>query len=196
MSKYNKLLWIVVAALAGVMVFQFFFMKRKTPYHQTYYRSEYVFSNDSTAVTIRSVAKFSFDKVGDMKKAIDQFEKMTKSDKLKAYKEMFKNLSKNTKVNIEVLDYKSTMTTFGSTGLKIDETGVIAGIIKRDGKKMSVGMGNVEMKLDGNSEVIFSFPENVKIISVSPTPTLKRENELIWKGPMNLKFPEVEYVKP
>ncbi len=193
MSRYNKFLWIVVAVLIGVMIFQFFFMKRKPAYHQTYYKSEYLFSNDSTSVSIHSVAKFAFNKADEMKKAVEQFQKMSSADKLKAYKEMFANLSKNTKVKINVLGYQSTMTTFGATGLKIEEKGIISGIIKQKGKITTVGMGNVEMKLDENSEVIFVLPKGSKLVSVVPTPTSVKENELIWKGPMNLKFPEVEY---
>jgi hypothetical protein len=196
MSKYNKFLWIVVAVLVGVMAFQFFFMKKKPNYHQTYYRSEYIFSNDSTSVSIQSVAKFAFNKASDMNKAVEEFQKMSKTDKLKAYKEMFANLSKNTNVKVNVLDYQSTMTTFGATGLKIEEKGVISGVIKQNDGNMHVGMGNVEMKLDGNSEVIFTFPKDVKVVSVTPTPTIAKNNELIWKGPMDLKFPEVEYEKP
>ncbi len=195
MSRYNKFLWIVVAVLAGVMVFQFFFLKRKPAYHQTYYRSEYIFSNNSTAVTILSVADFKFNKASDMDKAVTQFKKMSHADKLKAYKEMFANLAKNTKVSVKVLDYQSTLTTFGATGLKIEEKGVITGVLKEDGNTVHVGMGNVEMKLDANSKVIFKFPSSWKIVSVVPTPTSAKDNVLIWQGPMNLKFPEVECKK-
>ncbi len=195
MSRYNKFLWIVVAVLVGVMVFQFFFMRKKPSYHQTYYKSEYIFSDNSTAVSIHSVAKFAFNKADDMKKAVGEFQKMSRSDKLKAYQDMFTNLSKNTKVKVNVIDYQSTMTTFGATGLKIEETGVISGIMEKDGKNTKIGMGEVEMKLDENSEVMFIFPKDVKIISVVPTPTTIEGNELIWKGPMDLKFPEVEYTK-
>ncbi len=195
MSRYNKFLWIVVAVLAGVMIFQFFFLNRKPAYRQVYYRSEYIFSPNSSAVTILSVAKFDFKNASDMNKAVSQFKKMSKTDKLKAYKKMFVDLAKKTKVNVDVLDYQSTLTTFGATGLKIEEKGVISGITKKDGKYWKIGMGSVEMKLDANAKVIFKFPSSWKIVSVVPTPTFIKDNILTWEGPMNLKFPEVEFEK-
>ncbi len=195
MSRYNKLLWMVVAVLAAVMIFQFFYMKKKPAYKQTYYISEYTFSNDSTAVSIHSVARFVFDKPEDLKKAVDQFGKLSHKDKLKAYSDMFTNLSKNTKTTIKVLDYQSTMTTLKDNVLQIEENGVISGIVTYDGDQMKVSMGKVGMKLDENSRVTFNFPQSDKIISVSPTPTVANVDQLIWKGPMDLKFPEVKYKK-
>ncbi len=195
MSRYNKLLWIVVAVLAGVMVFQFFYMKKKPAYKQTYYISEYTFSNNSTAVSIHSIARFVFDKSEDLKKAVEQFGGLSHKDKVKAYSDMFANLSKNTKTSIKVLDYQSTMTTLEGNTLQIEENGVISGIVTSNGDQMKISMGKVGMKLDENSKVIFNFPQSDKIISVSPTPTTVKGNQLIWKGPMDLEFPEVKYKK-
>lgn len=195
MSRYNKLLWIVVAVLAAVMVFQFFYLRRKPAYRQTYYISEYTFSTSSTAVSIHSVARFVFDKSEDLKKAVEQFGGLSHEDKVKAYSDMFTNLSKNAKISVKVLDYQSTMTTLEGNTLQIEENGVISGIVASEGDRMKVSMGKVGMKLDKNSKVIFNFPQSEKIISVSSTPTVVNRNQLIWKGPMDLEFPEVEYKK-
>ncbi len=195
MSRYNKLLWIVVAVLAGVMVFQFFHIKKSPAYKQTYYISEYTFSNNSTAVSIHSVARFVFDKPEELKKAAKQFEGLSHKDKIKAYSDMFANLSKNAKIPLKVLDYQSTMTIFKGNTMQIEENGVISGIVVPDGDVIKVSMGKVGMKLDKNSKVTFNFPKSDKIISISPTPTVASGNRLIWKGPMDLKFPEVEYKK-
>ncbi len=196
MSRYKRFLWILVAVLGAVMVYQFFMMnKNKTTYKQTYYKSEYIFSNDSTSVSIHTVAGFLFKKPEDLKKAMDQFKSLSNKDKLKAYNNMFTKLSKSIKKPIRALSYQSTMTAESTTALKIEENGVVSGLVSSTDDLVKISMGKVDMKLDKNSKVIFSIPKGSKLISVLPTPTSVDGNELIWKGPMDLKFPEVDYKK-
>lgn len=196
MSRYNRFLWILVAVLGAVMIYQFFMMNRnKTPYKQTYYVSEYIFDNNSTAVSIHTVARFLFDKPEDLRKAMDRFKSLSNKDKLKAYNDIFAKLSKSLKKPIKALSYQSTMTAENTTTLQIEENGVVSGLVSSTDDHVKIAMGKAEMKLDKNSKVIFDLPKGSKLISALPTPTSVNGNKLIWKGPMDLEFPEVEYKK-
>ncbi len=196
MSRYNRFLWILVAVLGAVMIYQFFMMNRnKAPYKQTYYASEYIFSNNSTAVSIHTVARFLFDKPEELKKTMDRFRSLSNKDKLKAYNDIFAKLSKSLKKPIKALSYQSTMTAKNATTLQIEENGIVSGLVSSTDNHVKIAMGKAEMKLDKNSKVIFVLPEGSKLISALPTPTSVNGNKLIWKGPMNLEFPEVEYKK-
>lgn len=194
MSRYNRFLWIVVGVLAVVMIAQFFFTNRKPPYDQTYYYSEYIFSATST-VNVHSIARFDFHNTADLKKAEDQFKGLSQEDKMKSYRDMFANLSKSTKIPITVVSYHSTMTSVDSNTLQIDERSSINGILTLGATGNRISMGGVTMKLDQNSEVIFRLPQGSKVLSVAPTPTSADGATLTWKGPQELKFPEVTYKK-
>ncbi len=196
MSRYNRFLWILVAILGAVMIYQFLMMNRsKPPYKQTYYSSTYVFSNNSSTVTIHTIARFLFNKPEELTKAMNRFKSLNNKEKLKAYNNIFAKLSKSLKRPLKALSYQSTMTAESATKVQIEENGVVSGLINSSGDRVTISMGKAEMKLDENSKVTFILPKGSKLISAFPTPTSVNGNKLIWDGPMKLEFPEVVYKK-
>jgi hypothetical protein len=195
MRKYNKFLWIMVGVLVVVMVVQFVLTtNRKPPYQQLSYQAEYIFSY-ATPVVINDSVKLYYANPSDLQKAIDEFNKLSPQDKFKSYQQMFQNLSNSTKLSFVPISYDSTATIINANTLQFNEHSVVDGIVTVEGSKYLVSMGKVGMKLDSGSVVTLKFPDESKIISVSPTPTTFDNSVLTWKGPMDLSFPEVVYTK-
>jgi hypothetical protein len=195
MRKYNKFLWVMVGVLVVVMVVQFVLTtNRKPPYQQLSYQAEYIFSY-ATPVVINDSVKLYYANPSDLQKAIDEFNKLSPQDKFKSYQQMFQNLSNSTKLSFVPISYDSTATIINANTLQFNEHSVVDGIVTVEGSKYLVSMGKVGMKLDSGSVVTLKFPDESKIISVSPTPTTFDNSVLTWKGPMDLSFPEVVYTK-
>ncbi len=195
MSKYNKFLWIMVGVLVVVMVVQFLLTtNKKPPYEQLSYYAEYTF-NYATPVSIYDTVSLYYANSNDLKNALSEFNKLTPADKLNSYKGMFTNLAKSTKIDLNAISYSSTATVVNDNTLKFNESSVVDGIVKVNGNDYQISMGKISMKLDKNSEVVFKFPAGTKILSISPTPTTIDNAVLIWKGPVDLQFPEVVYTK-
>jgi hypothetical protein len=195
MRKYNKFLWIMVGVLVVVMVVQFVLTtNRKPPYQELSYQAEYIFSY-ATPVVINDSVKLYYANPSDLQKAIDEFNKLSPQDKFKSYQQMFQNLSNSTKLSFVPISYDSTATIINANTLQFNEHSVVDGIVTVEGSKYLVSMGKVGMKLDSGSVVTLKFPDESKIISVSPTPTTFDNSVLTWNGPMDLSFPEVVYTK-
>uniref|UniRef100_A0A7V3VS84 DUF4897 domain-containing protein n=1 Tax=Mesoaciditoga lauensis TaxID=1495039 RepID=A0A7V3VS84_9BACT len=195
MSRYNKFLWIMVGVLVVVMVVQFIYTtNRKPPYEQLSYYANYTFGY-ATPVSIYDDVQLYYANPSDLQKALQEFNKLTPQDKFNSYTSMFDNLSKSTKIQFKAISYQSSATIIGDNTLQFNESSVVDGIVTLNGGEYRISMGNIGIKLDKGSEIVFTFPQGTRIISVKPTPTTVSDGILTWKGPVNLTFPEVVYTK-
>lgn len=193
MGNFNKFLIVLIVIMAAITVFQIFWsFSRKPNFTQVYYRATYTFS-ETGETTMDHVARFAFKKYEDFRKTLDSFQNYSLDEKKKAYIDVMQRLSKDTGQEIQVISYNSTATEYEGL-LQIHELGVVKGFVKQlqDGTK-EISLGDNEINLSGDSKITFILPENSQILEVSPEPSDRKGNILVWNLQGKMKFPKVLY---
>lgn len=188
----KRMLWIMLAVVIGFTLFNFFSIwQGRQNYEQVSYRAVYSFDWDGYT-SMDNLAVFSYENLQELEETRTQFNEISSEEKLKNYIEVLQRLSEGMVEPVQAITYSSTAYRKDQY-LEIVEEAKVRGLTTRTGQSWITGFGGNELVLQEDSQLVFIFPDDARILSVEPQPTSVEGMVLTWSEPGKLTFPVVRY---
>ncbi|AIY87797.1 MAG: Uncharacterized protein XD64_1103 [Thermotoga sp. 47_83] len=185
LSSRTIYILLIIMVVFMLVEFLFFFLGGRAPFEIVYYRStmEYDYSGNATFTTS---AKLYFK---DEKKK-EEYKINYASASKEELNKYFSQISKEVGREIVPLDYNVRVEDTGGM-LEVTETTLLRGAAQVKGDVLDTSMGSLTMNVAGETEIVVKLPEDAAVISVTPTPSERENNTLIWRPDSSMVFPKV-----